>query len=508
MTDAHSRDQRLEGKDQARPVQEPGQFRVRWPAVAALYGAVYVAWIQRGAPTATAAGQVVMNAAFLPLAALSLLLFVRAARHQPPGSPLRRALGLFAASVAATGIGNAIWFVQAVVIGKDPTHGWANIPYFANYALGLAGFLALPRARRTRQEWWKFALDAATVIVGGAITIWCLVVRPAAALYHGRLDVALGVAYPLADLLVLLGITTVLLRPPVTGTQRAFALLVVSQVCGIVADLLYSLAYPLTGYTGVLWTDGLYVINYLLLIWSGECYLRVAPAAAHGAETTTKVDATSVHPVSPLPYLAAGAAIFAVLHEGIIRITSADRALAVAPLLLAVLLLLRQIVAVRQNARLVSERAAQAGEARFRALVEHSSDVIMIVDSKLTVRFVSAAIQTVLGVGAADTVGRPVGGLLHPDDAAAGLAFLENALQCPGLTPSIAWRVRHADGDWRRLETVCTTPAMSPSAPRSRASSADWPSTTPSPVLPTGRCSAIGSSTRWCRASARGPPCR
>ena len=433
-----------------------------WAIAVALYGGTYVAWIAFGNPAATALGRAIMNAVFLPLASIAVLLYLRAGRRQTASPRLRRALLLFAASFAATGVGNAIWFAQAVWGGQDPTHSWANIAYFADYALLLAAFLSLPRARRTRVEWWKFALDAATVTVGGGIAIWCLVLRPAAPLYHGRIDLAFGLAYPLADLLLLLGIATVMLRRPTSGTQVAFGLLVTGQLAGIAADLLYSLVYPLSGYTGVHWTDGLYIINYVLAIWAGERYLRLSlrsaaasPAAADTRELP-RIEDSPVHQLSILPYAAVVAAVLAIAHESLGHIPATDRTVLFALVPLGALLLARQIVAVQQNTRLLSKRAHRAGEDRFRALVEHSCDVIMIVDAKLTLRFVSPAINGVLGVAPATVIGHPLTALLHPDDVVGGMAFLDNALNCPGLTPSIAWRVRHGDGDWRRLETVCT----------------------------------------------------
>jgi diguanylate cyclase (GGDEF)-like protein/PAS domain S-box-containing protein len=435
-----------------------------WTIAVALYGAIYVVWIGYGTPDATPLGRALLNAVFIPLASIGVLLFYRAGRKQTSNPMLRRALLLVATSFGATGIGNAIWFAQATWGGKDPTHSWANIAYFVNYGLLLAALLSLPRARRSRVEWWKFALDAATVTVGGGIAIWCLVLLPAAPLYHGTTDLAFGLAYPLADLLLLLGITTVLLRPPATGTQFAFTLLVIGQLAGIAGDLLYSLAYPLTGYTGVHWTDGLYVVSYVLMAWAGEQYLqksqRSVAAGFSGADTRELVrfepDAEAVQQPSVLPYAAVLGAVFAVVHESIGRMAPADRLLLIALVPLGLLVLTRQLIAVHQNKRLLAERAQQAGEARFKALVEHSCDVIMIVDGTFKVRFVSPAINTVLGVKPGLVTGQPLTSLLHPDDVVAGTGFLENALRCPGLTPSIAWRVRHGDGDWRRLETVCT----------------------------------------------------
>ncbi|MFI5250060.1 MAG: putative bifunctional diguanylate cyclase/phosphodiesterase [Gemmatimonadales bacterium] len=453
MTDSTSPELR---DDATLPPGSAGNPLPLWAIAVALYGATYVAWIGYGNPAATPFGRALVNAVFLPLASIGVLLFFRAGQRQTANPTLRRALLFFAASFGATGIGNLIWFVQATWDGRDPTHSWANIAYFANYGLILSALLSLPRARRTRIEWWKFALDAATVTVGGGIAIWCLVLRPAAPLYHGTIDLAFGLAYPLADLLLLLGITTVLLRRPATGTQFAFALLVIGQLSGIAADLLYSLAYPLTGYTGVHWTDGLYIINYVLMIWAGERYVRMSRRRFVSGPDAGDSDENTVHRLSALPYAAALVAAFVVISESIGHVPHGDRMLMAALIPLAALLLARQLLAVHQNTLLLSERAQRAGEDRFRALVEHSCDVIMIVDTGFMVRFVSPAINAVLGVKPPDVVGQPLTSLLHPDDVVGGMGFLDNALRCPGLTPSIAWRVRHGDGDWRRLETVCT----------------------------------------------------
>ena len=46
------------------------------------------------------------------------------------------------------------------------------------------------------------------------------------------------------------------------------------------------------------------------------------------------------------------------------------------------LMVIRQVVAVRQNVRLLEETAARQGEARFRSLVQNSSDVIILVEHR------------------------------------------------------------------------------------------------------------------------------
>src|SRR5216117_4128710 len=65
------------------------------------------------------------------------------------------------------------------------------------------------------------------------------------------------------------------------------------------------------------------------------------------------------------------------------------------------------------------KRAAErlrASEQRFRALVEHSSDVIMLLGPDGTVNYASQSTQQVLGYGATENVGRSAFELVHPDD--------------------------------------------------------------------------------------------
>ena len=63
---------------------------------------------------------------------------------------------------------------------------------------------------------------------------------------------------------------------------------------------------------------------------------------------------------------------------------------------MTILVLVRQLLAVRQNVRLLAENAARQNEARFRSLVQHSSDVIMVIKPDLTIRFVSPSVSRVL----------------------------------------------------------------------------------------------------------------
>jgi len=110
-------------------------------------------------------------------------------------------------------------------------------------------------------------------------------------------------------------------------------------------------------------------------------------------------------------------------------------------------------------ARDVTERrgaaeALRASEQRFRQLVEHSSDVIMLLGPDGEVLYASQSTQPVLGYGSTENVGRNVFELIHPDDRTAALELFGELMQKPGHLVKTELRALHKDGTWRRLEAV------------------------------------------------------
>ena len=55
-------------------------------------------------------------------------------------------------------------------------------------------------------------------------------------------------------------------------------------------------------------------------------------------------------------------------------------------------------------------------ERRFRALIEHSSDIIVILNLKGTITYINPAVERVLGFKAEERIGASGFELIHPDD--------------------------------------------------------------------------------------------
>lgn len=97
---------------------------------------------------------------------------------------------------------------------------------------------------------------------------------------------------------------------------------------------------------------------------------------------------------------------------------------------------------------------ARAGEERFRALVQNSTDLITVARSDGTLAYVSPAMEFVFGHRVADVVGRDVLALLHPDDLPEAQAAFARVLDTPGLVVQHSSRMRCADGRWADVEST------------------------------------------------------
>jgi diguanylate cyclase (GGDEF)-like protein/PAS domain S-box-containing protein len=91
------------------------------------------------------------------------------------------------------------------------------------------------------------------------------------------------------------------------------------------------------------------------------------------------------------------------------------------------------------------ERAARRSAARLHALLRNSHDLLLVVNPDFTTRFVSPAVEVLLGHDAADLTGRPLLDVVHPGDADRVVAMLTDQLDSKLLNV----RLRAADGTVR-----------------------------------------------------------
>jgi PAS domain S-box-containing protein len=117
----------------------------------------------------------------------------------------------------------------------------------------------------------------------------------------------------------------------------------------------------------------------------------------------------------------------------------------------------------QEKQRQQAEAALRASEERFRALVENSSDSVVVVDGEGRISYVSGSSHRHLGWQPHEMMGQSIFDFLHPDDRELAAATQSEALQRPGETVSAEVRFRHADGSWRIMEGFAVNRLNDPS---------------------------------------------
>jgi len=99
-----------------------------------------------------------------------------------------------------------------------------------------------------------------------------------------------------------------------------------------------------------------------------------------------------------------------------------------------------------------AEETLRASEARFRALVENSSDAILLLDSAGNVQYAGSSTPRVLGYTEDEVEGRNVFELMHPEFLETTQKLLVQLLERPDAKVEGEFRYRHKDGSWRWFE--------------------------------------------------------
>lgn len=103
-----------------------------------------------------------------------------------------------------------------------------------------------------------------------------------------------------------------------------------------------------------------------------------------------------------------------------------------------------------------AEEHLQENEKRFRALIEHSSDAILMVDRQGTILYASPPFERILGYAPEEVVGWNRLFFVDPDQRGDSVVSFVGLLEETGKSATLQRRVRHKDGSWRWLETTLT----------------------------------------------------
>lgn len=104
-----------------------------------------------------------------------------------------------------------------------------------------------------------------------------------------------------------------------------------------------------------------------------------------------------------------------------------------------------------------TQHALQHSEARFRSLVQNSSDIVLITDAEGRITYQSPSTSHVLGYAHDHLLGKRLTELSAPDDQDNVQALFHTLISPTEAAPRpTTYRALHANGSWRWIETIGT----------------------------------------------------
>jgi len=253
--------------------------------------ALYGAWQISGWPAGHR--ELISDLSFVPVSLGAALGAWSASRRFGCDPRLRTAWRLIALACASYCAGDLTWLLYAL-LGKSPYPSPADGFYLLFYPSLFWGLLKLPARRQTTAAAMRLGLDTAIVAVGGAALVAYVVVWPTLAQGGSTpLTTAFSVAYPVGDMILLLGLASVLLRG---GPSIVLRLIASGLVCFVAADLVLAYislhgTYPAGDPVDALWMAAM-------------ALFAIAAEVQQPAATATAPAVQEIRAASWLPYLA------------------------------------------------------------------------------------------------------------------------------------------------------------------------------------------------------------
>lgn len=416
-------------------------------ALLVVYVALYLGWLafRWGGPGLELA---IADGVFIPLGLAGSAFALLAARRARTRSE-RRAWLLITASLLAFCAGDILWFWLEVVVGDSPYPSIADAFYLAFYPLMLLGLLALPRERPENRV--RSLLDIAIVVVGASTVVWWLVLEPVArGTSSDSLTTLVALAYPVGDLLVVFALAATLMGRLLDTSRRALVLLGIGLALNVVADLAYARLALQETYVSGQWMDVCYVAAWTLIALGSFTQARSWAVAR-----MTSAQSAPIRPVSFPPYVAVGG-VYGVLLIATEIASSSMRVVVLGAIAVTGLVIVRQVITSRENARLLADRASSDSAARFRAIIQNANDVIALVDADGTIDYVTPSAVRLTGRSAESLHGTGLAGLLDPEDAPLALELLRTDATRAGTGDTIQCRIQTPAGDLAYAEMNVT----------------------------------------------------
>jgi PAS domain S-box-containing protein len=408
-------------------------------AALAYYG--WLALRAPGTPTSVFVGEI----SFYPLGLLVGWMFLRNTRFTHLDRRTRAAWAILGAGALTLWLVGNTWPRVVVYFGVARYPGWVGLLEVVQHLLLIAAIAVFPGRSFEGRGRIRFLADVGLIAVAGFFLASYYGVRAA-----GRLSPAsppvVAFAQAVLDWAVFVVASIGVLHKRDATTRVVLGWLLVASLFYLGANYVLSLmpAYRMGDSVDGLWVAA-WVCRWIAARFAWHRYRREAEGGV-------------VAPDSPVTDFRSGVFSYVLVASALAllvgRVLLGEREhltlFVVSSAAMAALLVLRQVLELRENSLLYASQLA--GEARFRSLVQNASDVLLVVDAGPRVSYVGPSAGRILGEGALAPGRRATDVLEGPG--------VEELLPREGTGPRSPVvreaRLRAADGRWREVEVAAT----------------------------------------------------
>ncbi len=325
--------------------------RVPWYALAAFV-------IIAGAFALTLVGDPELASAAAPIgifagSAAAGFVFIQKAQLMNPGE--RRAWTLVGIGFAVAAMGVVVLALQVTLTGDAPTFGPIDLFFLGSYVFIIVGFALLPHAAGDRLHRARIGMDGLIGAISLAVLAWVFFLSRIVA---GLADTPIwerfvGSFYPLLDVGIIVIIVIVILRRSSYRFDPRLLLFATAGLLQIAGDVSYFVSGVGTSFAEVepIWQVYLLAVALFLVT---ALIVDVEPEPREYADRSTPLWSLLA------PY---GAAVLMVLvlvgRLADSEVDAGDRVLLFATLLVAILVIVRQALAIRENRVLVEQQRTE-----------------------------------------------------------------------------------------------------------------------------------------------------
>jgi PAS domain S-box-containing protein len=101
-----------------------------------------------------------------------------------------------------------------------------------------------------------------------------------------------------------------------------------------------------------------------------------------------------------------------------------------------------------------AEEELLLAERRYRALIEYATDGIVLINAEGKFKYISPSVERLFGYDQKEAMQRNPNDLTHPDDQPTVLLELAKLLEQPSYIPTLQYRFKHKNGEWRWIEST------------------------------------------------------